>query len=45
MMKITQKPDAKQVKKRPYHLNLKYKEKVCLELEKKLAAGIIEPME
>ena len=45
MMKITLKPDMKPVKKRPYHLNMKYKEKVYLELDKILTIGIIEPME
>jgi len=45
MMKITLKPDAKPVKQRPYRLNLKYKEKFCLELDKMLVTGIIEPME
>ena len=40
-MKITLKLDAKLVKQRPYHLNPKYKEKVCLELDKMLTAGII----
>jgi len=45
MMKITLKLDAKLVKQGPYHLNLKYKEKVCLELDKMLAANIIEPVE
>ena len=45
VMKITLKPDAKPVKQRPYHLNPKYKEKVHLELDKMLAAGIIEPVE
>jgi hypothetical protein len=45
VMKITLKPDAKPVKQRPYRLNLKYKEKVCLELDKMLVAGIIEPVE
>jgi len=44
VMKITLKP-AKPVKKRPYCLNPKYKEKVCLELEKMLMAGIIELVE
>jgi len=29
----------------PYHLNSKYKEKVRLELDKMLEAGIIEPVE
>lgn len=45
MMKITLKPDTKSVKQRPYHLNPKYKEKVCVELDKMLTAIIIEPME
>jgi len=45
VMKITRRPGAKPVKQRPYHLNLKYKEKVCLELNKMLVAGIIEPVE
>lgn len=44
-MKITLKPDAKPIKKRSYHLNPKYKEKVCLELDKMLEEGIIEPVE
>ena len=45
MMKITLKPDMKPVKQRPSHINLKYKEKVRLELEKMLAESIIDPME
>jgi len=45
VMKITLKPDTKLVKQRPYRLNLKYKEKVCLELDKMLTAGVIEPIE
>jgi hypothetical protein len=45
VMKITLKPDVKPIKQRPYRLNPKYKEKVCLELDKMLAAGIIEPVE
>lgn len=45
IMKITLKPNVKAVKKRPYRLNLKYKEKVCLELDKMLAASIIEIVE
>lgn len=44
-MNITLKPDMKPVKKRPYRLNLKYKEKVYLELDKMLKVGIIEPVE
>lgn len=44
-MNITLKPDTKPVKQRPYCLNLTYKEKVRLELDKMLAVGIIEPVE
>ena len=44
LMKITLKPDANPVKKRPYRLNPKYKTKVHKELDKMLAAGIIEPV-
>jgi len=45
LMKITLKPDVKPIKYRLYCLNMKYKEKVCLELDNMLMAGIIEPME
>lgn len=45
MMKIMLKLDVKSVKQRPYHLNLKYKETVCLELDKMLVVGIIEVVE
>jgi len=45
MMKITLKPYAKPIKQRPYHLNPKYKETVCEELNKMFAARIIEPVE
>lgn len=45
MMKITLKLDAKPVKQQPYRLNPKYKAKVREELDKMLAAGIIEPVE
>ena len=45
MVKITLKPDVKLVKQRPYRLNLKYNEKVRVELDKMLATGIIEPVE
>jgi len=45
VMKITLKLDIKPVKQRPYHLEPKYKEKVCLELDKMHVVGIIEPME
>jgi len=44
-MMITLRLDVKLVKQRPYHLNPKYKERVCLELDKMLAAGIIELVE
>ena len=45
VMRITLKPNAKLVKKRPYRLNPKYKERVHLELDKMLVAGIIELVE
>jgi len=45
VMKITLKPNVKPVKKRPYYLNPKYKEKVHLELDKMLVASIIELVE
>ena len=45
MMKIMLKPDTKLVKQRPYRLNPKHKERARLELDKMLAASIIEPME
>jgi hypothetical protein len=44
-MRIHLKPDAKPVKKIPYRLNSKYKEKVKIELDRMLEAGIIEPIE
>jgi hypothetical protein len=44
-MRIPLKPDAKPVKERPYRLNPKYKEKVKIELDRMLEAGIIEPVE
>ena len=44
-MRIPLKPDARPVKQRPYRLNPKYKEKVNIELDKMLEAGIIEPVE
>ena len=44
-MTITLKPNAKPVKKRPYRLNPKYKEKVKAELENMIKAGIIELVE
>ena len=45
VMNIPLKPDAKLVKQRPSTLNLKYKEKVKLELDKMIATGIIEPIQ
>ena len=45
VIKIPLKADAKPVKKRPYRLNPKYKEKVRIELDNMLTAGIIEPVE
>ena len=44
-MKIALKPYAKPVKKRPYRLNPRYKEKVKYELDCLLDVGIIEPTE
>ena len=44
-MKIPLKPDAKPVKRRPYRLNPRYKEKAKVELDRMLNAGIIEPIE
>jgi hypothetical protein len=44
-MRIHLKPDARPVKQRPYRLSPKYKEKVKIELDKMLEAGIIEPVE
>ena len=44
-MKIPLKPDVKPVKQQSYHLNLRYKERVKVELDRMLDAGIIEPVE
>jgi hypothetical protein len=44
-MRIPLKLDVNPVKHRPYRLNMKYKEKVKIELDRMLEAGIIEPME
>jgi hypothetical protein len=44
-MRIPLRPDARPFKQRPYRLNPKYKEKVNIELDRKLEAGIIEPVE
>ena len=45
VMRIPLKEDARPVKQRPYRLNPRYKEKVKDEIDKMLAAGIIEPVE
>jgi hypothetical protein len=44
-MRIPLKPYMKPVKRRPYRLNPKYKEKVNIELDGLLEEGIIEPVE
>jgi hypothetical protein len=44
-MRIPLKSEAKPIKQRPYRLNPKYKNKVKIELDKMLEAGIIEPLE
>jgi hypothetical protein len=44
-MRIPLKPYAKPIKKRPYRLNPKYKEKVKIELDGMLEVGIIKPIE
>jgi hypothetical protein len=44
-MRIPLKLDARPFKQRPYILNPKYKERVNIELDRMLEAGIIEPME
>ena len=44
-MRIPLKPYTRLVKQRPYRLNPKYKEKVKIELDRMLEAGIIEPIE
>jgi hypothetical protein len=44
-MRIPLNLDARLVKQRPYRLNPKYKEKVKIELDRMLEAGIIEPVE
>ena len=45
VMSIPLKAYVKPVKQRPYKLNPRYKEKVRHELDKMIAAGIIEPVE
>ena len=44
-MKIPLKPIANLMKKKPYQLNLQYKEKLKMELDPILDVGIIEPVE
>jgi hypothetical protein len=44
-MRIPLKPNARLLKQRPYRLKPKYKEKVRIELDRMLEAGIIEPVE
>jgi hypothetical protein len=44
-MRIPLNLDARPLKQRPYRLNPKYKEKVKIELDKMLEAGIIKPVE
>jgi hypothetical protein len=44
-IRIPLKLDAIPVKQRHYRLNPKYKEKLKIELDRMLEAGIIEPME
>lgn len=44
-MKIPLKPDSNLVKKRPYILKLKYKDKVKVELDKMITVVVIEPLE
>jgi len=41
IMKITLKPDMKPMKQRPYRLIPKYKERVRVELDKMLTAGLL----
>ena len=45
VMRIPLKEDARPVKQCPYRLNPRYKEKVKDEIDKMIAAGIIEPVE
>ena len=45
VMRILLKEDSRPVKQCPYRLNHRYKEKVKDEIDKMLAAGIIEPVE
>ena len=44
-MKIPLKPDVKPVRQLPYRMNPRYKERVKVELDRMLDAGIIELVE
>jgi hypothetical protein len=44
-MNINLKPEARLVRQRPYRLNPVYKQKVKVEIDRMLEAGIIEPVE
>ena len=44
-MKIYLNPNANPIKQRPCRLNPRYKEKIKIELDRMLDAGIIEPIE
>jgi len=44
IMKIPLKPDARPIKKRPYRLNLKYKERVKEQLDQLLKHDLIKPI-
>jgi hypothetical protein len=43
-MKIPLKPNSKPVRQRPYILNLMYKKKVKVEIDRMIEEGIIEPI-
>jgi len=43
-MKIPLKLEAKPIKKRPYRINPRYKEKVKVEIDRMLEVGIIKPI-
>ena len=45
VMRIPLKPEAQPVKKRPYRLNLKYKERMKQQLDQLLQQGLIEPID
>ena len=44
-MKIPLRADERPIMQRPYKLNANYKQKVNIELDRMLEAGIIEPVE